>query len=75
MSPFILVYILNLDEVPGCPSNSSEYTNSDAYTGKVRWLVTVLFSVYLVLTNILLVNLLIAMFRSVEFASRSLVLV
>ena len=55
-------------------SNTNEYSITEQayseHTEKVRWLVTVFFSVYLVLTNILLINLLIAMFRLVQ-SSRS----
>ena len=58
-------HVLNTGNVPGCSYNESVY---DSDSGVPRCpqdnaLVMVLYAIYVLLTNILLINLLIAMFR------------
>lgn len=53
-------------DVPGCTNNQTIYddpTSGVARCPEKSWLVMVFCAVYLILTNILLINLLIAMFR------------
>ncbi len=57
--------ILFLGDVGECSKNSTIYENSDDIERcpEESWLVIVMFAIYMIMTNILLLNLLIAMFR------------